>query len=438
MGALFETLLSATYHTAKLRAEAERRAEYGGGEPKVAFKSWHARLERLGEEGPILSRVLSPGAATEALHAHYEDLSNLEPKYRNYDSLARHATAAWAHHHWLDQRLHGNGDKDVGGHLKGLTKKGPLREMVGETLGTHITNKVLKPSNEDLTYEGIGKAYSETLASGHHRPGIKFGKFDILEAGVDNLNVSRFRARLSYFDPEATVAKVARATDPRAWSQHFPDLFLSSYRIRPPTQHNCQNRYMDPDPWIGLDPPSKASTARLKKGLSKRAADLALGRREKSRNTKDPTAPGEPWDGYLFEHAQTNMGALAVVSGRNILRMKFTVTQPDESKPREGSVTIGFSIHEPLTSSVLWFVSAGGPDVDRHPDGGPLSVELHGDSQGSVTSTSGKYVRYPPQVYFAEELNAIALPLWMVAITSGLFQAAGYDVSTTDNGEEED
>jgi hypothetical protein len=251
---------------------------------------------------------------------------------------------------------------------------------------------------------------------------------------VDGNNVSKFAARLKYTARKnETVWRIAKNTDPRGWSQHFPEIFVSSYRVRPPTQNNCKDRHVDPDPWI-------ASVSHAAKPDEGPAQDATKGKTLASTDSRkrgddlrcDCSAPvdeglGQPWNGYLFEHSQLCMQALPVISGRNILGIEFNVEATDKTGT-DGHVKTTFCMHEPLTCAVLWFLSAGGPDVDRSPVDVPLPSQTEGVStvikDGMVTTAVGKYCRFPDDVYFSEELNALALPLWMAALTYGLVQSA--------------
>jgi len=402
MGALFESLLSAHYNIAKLRAEAEGRLAHrheGQHRDRVNFLSWKKEhIDTIGEDGPILGRILSPEHATRvALHDHFEGLlNNRRSKPKTVDEVleehrSRHALGAWQHYDWLHHRLRGSTDPAVHEHLQKVTKMlhlDPSPNIKADEAGV------------EPTLDEIDRAFAEELLPPlAHRLEKRDGRFEtfhVKEAQVDAFGVTRFEAELVVFDDEETLGSVATKTDPRAWCEHFPEIFVSTYCIEP---SDCKDRRVDPDPWFG----------------------------------NAPINLGQSWNGYLFEHSQLTLGALPIVSGRNILQINFHVDK------KQNTVTTTFSMHEPLTSSVLWFLSPGGPDVDRSPSAG-IAVKLEEKVPSPpiktrkktgkktvkrVTSTAGKHVRFSPDITFSEELNAVALPLWMVAITDGLFRAAG-------------
>jgi hypothetical protein len=116
------------------------------------------------------------------------------------------------------------------------------------------------------------------------------------------------------------------------------------------------------------------------------------------------------------------------MAGSVLLYIDYDVQDDPENKPgsQTGKVSLSYSLYEALTTSVLCFQSPGGPDVDSDHrgvdmNGNPiLTVEINGNT---VTSRSGKHVRYSSDVQFFEELNAISLPLWSWSITAGLYNS---------------
>jgi hypothetical protein len=159
----------------------------------------------------------------------------------------------------------------------------------------------------------------------------------------------------------------------------------------------------------------------------------------------------------FFESAEIDIANIPVLKGRVVLNIKFEVSpdkpdnkvSPDQAlAPKKkqkngeknkgpaakstekssdletGTVTCEYFLHEALTNSVLCLISPSGPDVDSGPEG-IYQVCLENDAAGKpcVTSTAGKHVRFSPECYFAEEQNAIALPIWSMAITAGLVRS---------------
>jgi hypothetical protein len=198
------------------------------------------------------------------------------------------------------------------------------------------------------------------------------------EATVD-LGVIRVSGKAQHDTPGAghdtaeTVGEVAKEADPQKWSSIAPEMFVTSYRIR---EAQCGDRYEDPDRFDG-----------------------------------EYDSDGS-WRGPLFETVQSAMGA-RVATFRNVLDIDFNVSRTDD---HNGRICVAYSLHEPLSNSMLGVQRPGGVDVDS---GGPTDYEivLSGSEKNThVTTRLAKSFRFSEDVEFYEELNVMALPFFRLWI----------------------
>ncbi len=392
MSSLFESGLSAHYNVAKLLADTKLQGRDGFGSvgpgKSIDLRGWSDHVERIGEAGPLLSRISSPRIAMAMLTRHHDEEKpriDATQQQQQHDKLhsqtpdrisktyhrhhrARNATATWAVYDWLHDKLRGKPDPEVGPHLEAI-------------LGKELYARGHTIANLDDAYVEYAKSVHSpvTLPSGAVQAVPKSFKF--IEHRVDDNGVTRVQAEISYDDEAATLDEQARKTDPRIWMRDFPEIWLSSYRTEIPP--DIADRNASPEP-------------------------------------HDDTPIGDSWGGYFFERGQTSFDGMPVMGGSVLLHIDFV---KDLSKRQ---VTVEYYLYEALTTSVLCFQSAGGPDVDSdHSDSeAPVYFSRVTPLNGTtdVTNGAGKHLRYSKEVLFSEELNAMALPLWAWSIASGLYK----------------
>lgn len=415
MASLFESVLSAHYHIALLRARHSP-----GPASEIDFTNWkslHDRVRRAAGGGPLLSRLHSPDHAADVLDRYVKTFRSSPGD----NPQALHAHAAWGLYDEICTRF---SHRRARGLREYLQSKAP-RTKTGPSGGT-----------VDENLDQIFQLFIETLA-----PKAKVISYKTMQARLDQDNVTRFQAQIvAETDSDTTLAQVANLADPRHWSQFYPNIFTKSYRISkgavPPYQDLCRDRFLNPDP---LEPDPSQGV--------------------------DGTGS---WSGLFFEKAEIDLQSVPVLSGGNVLQVTFAVTPGDPdaydhsahsarvaqlrdissgkivpenvrenaekvSDPKvSGTVRTDYSLQEALWGSVLFFVSPSGPDVD---DGiaanrQPLcSISLtkkknaKDSTPNRITITAGKNVRFSEEASFAEEQNAFALPLWSTAIIAGLVKS---------------
>jgi hypothetical protein len=436
MTTLFEIALSAHYNALKLIAESDQLHELvsGQSEGRIDLKSWQRNLRKVGvknvgDGGPLLSRILTPEKAAAALEAHrkthHEGAFDVEPapppgdrpqeegdpkwaefdrkwdewvtfafhenKYqgpakdteyaRNYAKVrhrnhrSRHATAMWTAYDWLQRVSQGkSADAEpvdpMGKYLKGTLLGPDLYERLGDEPKDYpqalaAVTKAVHPSPAVTAALGQRKAEDTPTPQA----------FEFTELTVDKDNVTRVAATIAHDDPLEKIAQVAEQCDPRNWSKNFPELWTGSYQID--RAADCVDRHANPEP-------------------------------------RNKSEIGKPWSGDFFEGGQICIGGIPVLTGRVLLAVEYGVAPLTDTN---GKVSLKYQLHEALTTGVLCFLSAGGPDVDTYED---FSVTV---ASPRVTTTAGKHLRYADNVQFSEELNTMALPLWAWAITGGLYHS---------------
>ena len=414
MGTFFEALLSAHYHTAKLRAEYEarypdasspvRKAERGASHEEfvVSHQAWRKLVDRLGEGGPLLSRILSPDNAMKVLRDHYQRYTRDKDRDRlsSYDGAprtphdhapSRHSTAMWGLYHWLCVKCN-RSSGDVEAHIVNEKFGGPFYARIAGGAGDDPDQvffeffKSLLPQQPPENFQAP-PSWQALLQS---------MKFEMLESAYDEATrVTKIRARVTHLAPKnKTVDKIADETDPRNWSRNFPQIFAKAYAVQ--DDRPGLDRLQDPDP--------------------------------------DPKyADGNPKEfvGVLFEDAAIEFDLVRLLRGRTLLNINFQVTEdPPKDPVRYGKASCVFSLREALTNSVYWLSSPSGPDVDDGPDG-ILQARLFDDDDPKnaaaparlVESTAGKHLRFSTECYYSDEQNAFALPMWKLSIIAGLVRS---------------
>jgi hypothetical protein len=433
VAALFDSLLGAYYHTALLLADAEEADGRDGRahSKDVSFLSWRKRyIDRAGA-GPLRRRIPSPEAGVAIVNHYHRAFYKPGPDLAQYKATVRlrknrgnypivphrhhrsiHASAAWATYAFLLRRL-------------GKPALPLLDHHLDETLGPElldIDQTLLKKSQEGTAVEAATLAFAEYLMKllppwlSEHKSDVKFHLNKVL---VDEYGVTRVHESIEHVqNPEHhdTSDEIALRTDPRLWSTNFQEVFRKSYCIDSPGE--VCHRYEDPMPARALGPKA------------------ARGERPDA-NAKF----GDSWKGYFFEEIELALGPLAVLGGRNILKVKFDVTRPERpDKVVTGELlkaAVTYQLHEGLSCEVLWFLSPAGPDVDYAGPGqfeASVTRELSKDAPKDgpkdkqvyvtrVKSLAAKNVRFPDTVQFSEELNALSLPMWSLAVAQGLVES---------------
>ncbi len=372
MGGLFDAALSAHYHTAYLRGDQGLHTLYADATQRgVDHTRWRAVVDTHGTSGPILSRILKPKDAMVALNDHHANGALPAEDHRS-----RHAIGAWIKYNWHCRNRYGRGDPDVEQGLNGLLGRARAATGTRPAGAQRLVDSL--PGLLNLPAGPNPDAAQTAILQGLHATQV--GKFTLIESTVDH-GVTKVQAELVHEEPNPPFDKIARYNDPRAWSQNFPELWPASYLVKSPQA--CIDRFATPDPFV-------------------------------------TTPIGEKFTGYLYEKVAIELLGVPMMAGTNLLNVTFNV-DPDKKE-----ITLAYRLHECLTSSVLCFLSAGGADVDsaeKNTDPertNAISVRIEGNT---VTTRAAKHVRFANEAHFAGELNAIALPMWKLAIVAGLYRA---------------
>jgi hypothetical protein len=411
MASLFDAVLSAHFHTAYLRGHEDSYQRHSAlSQPGVDFRPWKEHVDRIGQEGPILRRVLAPTRAMEAIHQ-YHRAAGIQPLQSH---RSRHAVAEWLNYNWHHRELHGRYDPDVTPHLNQFTAALTATDLT--TLqGLQAESVSTARAHPDEVYRGIFYAVHRPVVA-RSRGALRLARapseakdFRLIESTVDANGVTLIQAQLAYSDSEETFDKVAKRSDPRLWASNFPEMWTAAYCIG-------------------------SELAGLNEALSDRYSNPTP-------SGDDASLPGQSFRGYLFEHGSLELEGISLMDGTIVLFVDFDVFA-DPGNPKRGSLRLKYRLHEPLTSSVICFQSVGGPDVDSAEENDRTltavapSLSLRpGDPQDKsyvyevrlddavVTTRVGKHLRYGKNVHFSEELNAIALPMWSWAVVGGLYMS---------------
>lgn len=328
------------------------------GELQQGGNDWLERVTRRERRG---SRILRP-------------LTNVDeaarligvPPNAARERTWRHVRAALAATHWVDHR-----------HPPEVAPSADLGPILDKALPRGGTRNLLDPKQNQNALAAFVHGYSAPV------PGLGSQvhpfQLQVNCAQLDASDVTIFDAQVTRKAPTGiTLGQVAETADPRKWSQTFPELFAQTYEIQDPAA--CTDRYADPLPH-GTGPPAT-------KGFQ----------------------------GYLFEEATLGF----IGRFRNLLHIEL-VLKPNKPAARIGQVNIAYSLHEPLSNTVLGFQRPGGFDVDssdliKH----PCAIELvtsKGGNRTMVTQAS-KTLRFSEYAEFSDELNLLALPMLNLWVTS--------------------
>jgi len=301
MSVLFEALVSARHHVAKLRADP-KSSSGANRNGNVNFGSWKTKLDALGGTGPLLQQIPTAEEAAQILRANDRPGDSNEAR-----GAWRHATATWHQYDWLNQRLKTLTHPDVEGFLASTLDRSARRDIAG----ARSADAALALAFDRLRARPQRGAKSAQRVIGPI-------KFTVTEASVTH-GVTRFHAEVSHDDPRANISTMAKAADPRNWRKIYPEIFVSSYRVADPFPSS--DRYQEPAEY------------------------------------DDGTPLGESWNGLFFEHTQFTVDGVPVTTFRNVLQVSFQVGAND--------VYIDYRLHEALSNTVLGVTGPGGPDADR-------------------------------------------------------------------------